>query len=298
MAEPVWIHSLRPEARVRPYAGAARASVALRVAYALSALVVVVTVASSLLGLFVRGLYDEGAWAAAAFRGGDLVTLVVAAPLLAFSLVRTMQGSRRWPAVWIGMLGYCVYNYAFYVFGASFNDAFLLHIMAMSMSLYAIVLGLPTLDWRAVGERLRLDRWAGWIGGILLAVGVLQGSVWIALIVRNVLTGALLEDIPIRGQHVVFALDLTLMMPALIVAAVLLRRRTAMGYLVATAVAFLGAVYSLNGNAAAWFQVQADVVGVQAVSPTNVAITIAMFVPAAWLWLGTRRAPARADRIG
>jgi hypothetical protein len=270
----------------------------LRVAYVFSALVVVATVASSILGLFVDGLYKEGPWAAEAFRGGDLVTLVVTAPLLVVSLVQTVRGSRRWPAIWIGMFGYSVYNYAFYVFGASFNDAFLLHIAAMSMSLYGIALALPTLDWRSVGERLRLDRWAGWIGGILIAVGALQGAAWIALIVRNALTGEVLQQIPVRGQHLVFALDLTLMMPALVIAGVLLVRRTAIGFLLATAVAFLGAVYSLNGNAAAWFQAHAGVAGAQAVSPTNVVITVAMFVPAAWLWLGTRRAPKGRDRLG
>jgi hypothetical protein len=287
---------VRVEARAK--ARAASTPRQLRAAYVLSALVVAVTVASSILGLLVDGLYHEGRWAAEAFRGGDLVTLVVAAPLLAFSLVQTLGGSRRWPAIWIGMLGYCVYNYAFYVFGASFNDAFLLHILAMSLSLYAIALGLPALDWRPVGERLRLDRWAGWIGGILIAVGVLQGAAWVGLIVRNVLTGEVLEQIPVRGQHLVFALDLTLMMPALVIAGILLVRRTTMGFLLGTAVAFLGAVYSLNGNAAAWFQAKAGVAGVQAVSPTNIVITVAMFVPAAWLWLGTRRAPKGPDRLG
>jgi hypothetical protein len=277
-------------------AGALRrpASGTLRAAYALSALVLAAVVASSVLGLVVDGLYHEGAWAAEAFRGGDLVSLVVATPLLAYALVRTMRGSLRWPAVWIGVLGYCVYDYAFYAYGAHFNDAFLLHIVAMSAALFAIVLGLPSLDWRAVGERFRNDRWAGWIGFVLIAVGVLQGVVWIVLILRYVFTGELLQEIPVTGQHVIFALDLTLMMPALVVAGVLLARRTTIGYVVGTAVSVLGAVYSLNGNAAAWFQARAGVAGAVAVSPTNIIITLAMFVPALALWFGSR-APAEGS---
>jgi hypothetical protein len=279
-----------PEPQRRPVSGP------LRAAYVLSALGLVAVVASSVLGLAVDGLYHEGAWAAEAFRGGDLVSLVVAAPLLVYALVRTVRGSLRWPVVWIGVLGYCVYDYSFYVFGAHFNDAFPLHIVAMSASLFAIVLGLPSLDWRAVGERFRNDRWAGWIGGVLIAVGVLQGAVWVVLILRYVATGQLLEEIPVAGQHLIFALDLTLMMPSLVLAGVLLARRTTIGYFVGTAVAVLGAVYSLNGNAAASFQAHAGVPGAVAVSPANVVITIAMFVPALALWFGSGERERR--RIG
>jgi hypothetical protein len=261
----------------------------LRVAYALTGAAVVLMVASSLLGLFDHGLYREGAWASEALRGGDLVTLAVAAPLLAFALLRTIRGSLQWPAAWIGLLGYSVYNYGFYVFGPTFNDAFLLHIMAMSVSLFGITFGLPSMHWRDVGERFRNDRWARWIGGVLVAVGVLQGAAWMVLIVRFVVTGELLEQIPVAGQHLIFALDLTLMMPALVIAGVLLYRRTTIGYVLGPAVAVLGAVYSLNGNAAAWFQSHAGVPGTVAVSPTNVVITLAMFGPAVALWVGARR---------
>jgi hypothetical protein len=264
-------------------------SSALRVAYVLSGLAIAAMVASSVLGLAVDGLYHDREWASEALRGGDLVTLVVAAPLLALSLVMTMRGSRRWPAVWIGVLGYGVYNYAFYVFGASFNDAFPLHILAMSLSLFAIAFGLPALDHDAIGESLRNDRWARWLGGILVAVGVLQAAAWIVLLIRYIVTGELLKQIPVTGQHLIFALDLTLMMPALVIAGVLLFRREAIGYLLGTSAATLGAVYSLNGNAAAWFQAHAGVAGAVSISPTNVIITISMFVPALGLWFGWRR---------
>jgi hypothetical protein len=283
------IHGHRADVPVLRELPRGRTAGPLRAAYVLSGLVVALMVAISVLGLAVDDLYRDGAWASEALRGGDLVTLVVAAPLLGYALLRTIRGSTRWPVVWIGLLGYSAYNYGFYVFGASFNDAFLLHIMAMSMSLFAIALGLPSMDWRSVGERFRHDRWARWIGSVLVAVGVLQGAAWVFLILRFVATGKLLEQIPVRGQHLIFALDLVFMMPALAIAGALLYRRTTIGYVVGPAVAVLGAVYSLNGNAAAWFQSRAGVPGTVAVSPTNVVITLAMFVPAVALWLGARK---------
>jgi hypothetical protein len=261
----------------------------LRVAYVLSGIVVALMVASSVLGLAVHDLYKDGPWASEALRGGDLVTLVVVAPLLAYALFRTIRGSTRWPAAWIGLLGYSAYNYGFYVFGPRFNDAFLLHIMAMSMSVFAIAFGLPSIDWRAVGERFRNDGWARWTGAVLVAVGVLQGAAWVFLILRFVVTGEVLKQLPVDGQHLIFALDLTFMMPVLVIAGVLLYRRTTIGYVLGPAVAILGAVYSLNGNAAAWFQSHAGVPGAVAVSPTNVIITMAMFGPAIVLWHGAKR---------
>ena len=275
--------------RLRATPSRVRSPGRLRLAFVLSWLVAALMIVTSLLGLTVSGLYRDGRWASEALRGGDLVTLVVAAPLLAFALYRSMHGSTRWPAVWIGMLGYATYDYAFYVFGPTFNDGFLLHTMAMSMALYAIAFALSALDVRALGERFRNDGRAHLWGGVLIAVGVLQGAVWIVLIIREVLTGELLEQVPVAGQHLIFALDLTLMMPALVIAGALLWRRRASGYFLGTAVAVLGAVYTLNGDAAAWFQARAGVPGALALSPTNLLLTAAMVAPAIGLWRGARR---------
>lgn len=55
-------------------------------AYVLSAGVAALTVIASLVGLLADDLYRDGPWAREALRGGDLVSMVVAAPLLILSL--------------------------------------------------------------------------------------------------------------------------------------------------------------------------------------------------------------------
>jgi hypothetical protein len=72
-----------------------RASSGLRAAYLLSAVIAVLMVVASAAGLWLHRLYQDPAWATAAFRGGDLATLLVAAPLLAGALLRSLRGSRR-----------------------------------------------------------------------------------------------------------------------------------------------------------------------------------------------------------
>jgi hypothetical protein len=265
-----------------------------RVAYLLSAIVLLLATVSSALGLVVDDLYRGDPWGVEAFRGGDLVTLLVAMPILAASLVLARRGSARATAVWIGMLGYCVYDVAFYAYQPAFNDAFLLHVAILALSIQALAFAIGGVDRTAVGEALRNDRVARWVGALLVAVGAGQGALWIGLIVRNAVTGELLADLPADGQHLVFALDLTLMMPALVVAGVLLFRRRAVGYVLATAASVLGAVYTLNGMAARWFQAEADVPGVASpVSLDGALLVLAMAVPALVLVLGRPRSRGR-----
>ena len=265
-----------------------RLGVATWLSFGVAGLMVVISV----LGLTVEGLYHDGPWAAEAFRGADLVTLVLAAPLLLVGTLLARRGSARGTAVWLGMVGYAIYNYAFYVFGPNFNDAFLLHILVFALAIYAFGIGLSKLDVRGVGERLRNDRWARWLGGLLVVVGLGQGGLWVFLALRYVATGELLSDVPVGGQHLVFALDLALMMPALVISGVLLFRRRAVGYLFATAASVLGAVYTLNGLAAAWFQSNAGVPGTKAFSPDGIVLSVTMAVPALVLVFGGRRSTA------
>lgn len=261
-------------------------------AYVLSGAIAALMIAASLAGLLVDGLYHEGAWAREAFRGGDVITLTVAAPLLIISLIMSIRGSHRAEPVWIGMIVYAFYNYAYATFGAAFNDVFLLHIALFSMSVFALACAIPTLDVAAIGQTFRDAIGARTIGVFLVIVGAGQGGLWIFLVVRNAITGEVLHDIPVWGQHLVFALDLALLVPSLVLAGVLLVRRRPFGFLLGTAMAVFGAVYQLNLMVASVFQDRADVAGVQAFAPESLLLT-ATFVAASVLLLLPRRSVTR-----
>jgi hypothetical protein len=219
------------------------------------------------------------------------VTLLVGAPLLIVALVLARRGSLRAQAVWLGMLAYSVYDYAYYVFGATFNDVFLLHIALFSMSIFTLGVALTTVDVRAIGGRLRVDKTAHWMGGFLVLVGVLQGLLWVAVLVRYLVNGELISQIPVDGQHLVFALDLGLLVPALVVAGVLLCRRAAIGFVLGAAVAVMGAVYQLNLMIAGFFQAHANVAGIKAFPPESILLTTAFLVMAVVLVRGRRSLP-------
>jgi hypothetical protein len=272
----------------------ARIRAAERAALGLSVAIVMLIVASSLAGLLVADLYDEVPWAEQALRGGDLVTLVLAAPLLFGALVLTRRGSTPARTVWIGVLAYSVYNSAFYAFGTTFNDAFLLHIALLSCSIFALACAIVSTDLVPIARTFGRVRGGRWVGAFLAVVGAAQGALWLVVIARNITSGALIADVPADGQHLVFALDLALLVPSLALAGVLLLRRAPLGYLLGAAMAVMGAVYQVNMLAAGVFQARADVAGSTAFAPESVGLTVAFAVAALFLLVPRRAGQERA----
>ncbi|MFN2195339.1 MAG: hypothetical protein ACK2UW_04365, partial [Anaerolineales bacterium] len=97
----------------------------LKTAYLHTVLVAVLAAAASAGGILLDGLYRDNRWSASQFIGNDYVTLLVAVPLLTLGLWLAARGSGRGQLVWLGVLHYMLYNYAFYLFGAAFNAFFL-----------------------------------------------------------------------------------------------------------------------------------------------------------------------------
>src|SRR3954454_17872246 len=91
----------------------ARAGVTSDAATVLTFVVVIGATIASVGGLVVRGLYtDDTAWATAARRGGDLVTLLLVVPGLSAATLFARRRSVPARLMWGGLLGYGVSNYA------------------------------------------------------------------------------------------------------------------------------------------------------------------------------------------
>jgi len=255
-----------------------RTSSGLRAAYRLSGAIAVLMMVASAAGLLIDGLYRDGPWAREALRGGDLTTIVLAAPVLIASTLFTRRGSRAAQAVWLGALAYSLYNYAYYVFGAAFNDIFVLHIALFSLSIAALVLAIANIDVGAIAARFRGVRGARLVGGFLAVVGAVLGGLWVFLAIRFAVTGELMAGLPPDGLHLVFAIDTSLLVPALVISGILLWRRTGRGFVFGTAMAVMGAVYQVNLLMAGLFQSNADVPGVKAFPLEGIVLAVGFAV--------------------
>jgi hypothetical protein len=256
-----------------------------RTAFVMSGVVAALMAAGSAWGMFVHGVYHEIPWAAEAMRGGDLTTLVLATPMLIASLGLSRRGSSRAVLIWAGVLGYNVYNHAYFAFGASFNDLFLLHILVLSLSTWALVFLLASLDAAFMAACFGTTVPARAVATLLGAVGLALTALWTTSIVRQVVTGELPAGAaPPAALHMVWATDLAIFVSPTLVAAVLLWLRTAWGYIGGTVMAVVGATYLVNLALAQLFQAHAHVTGVAPVPTLAVGLDLCYWL-AAWAML-------------
>jgi hypothetical protein len=198
-------------------------------------------------GLLADGLYRDNAFVASTWVGNDAVTLAVAVPLLVAATVLAGRGSLRAHLVWVGMLDYMLYNFAFYLFGAAFNVYFLVYAALLGLSVWALALALMSLDVERVGRSSGSRTPVRAIAGYMLFVGIGLALVyvmqWFAFA-----TGGDVPLIVTKSGHptnVVFALDLSIVIPVLIVGGLWIWRRRPWGYVLAAMVNVKGAVYML-----------------------------------------------------
>lgn len=246
-----------------------------RAAYVLSALIALLAVVVSVAGLF-GGIYRDNTWITAAYQGTDIVTLVLAVPLLIAGALLSRRGSARGHLLWVAMLAYMLYGYCFYLFGAAFNVMFLAYAALVGLSIWALVFALATTDPGAFASAVspRMPRWP--LAGYLLVSGTMLALLWIAMSLGFVFTG----DVPapvVNSGHptgIVFALDLTLIVPGMLVSAVWLLRRRPWGYLLGGMYVLKGAVYTIALSASTLMAIRANVEGAGAELPMWVGLTV------------------------
>jgi hypothetical protein len=207
---------------------------------ALAALMIV----QSVLGLLLQAQYRDVEWINATWFGNDWVTLVVAVPTLVIALVMARRGSVRGLLVWFGLIGYAVYNYAYYLFGAALNAFFLLYVAAFVLSGVTLILALSRLDVAHVAASFRRTTPVRIIGGYLAFVGFGLASVWVTMWAAYAFAG---QPTPVEPEafKLVAALDMSLMVTALTFGGVLLWRRRPWGYVVAAIASVQASLYLL-----------------------------------------------------
>jgi hypothetical protein len=286
-------HAAKTSGAGRPAGLGAGESTGLRAARLLSAIAAVLIVAASAAGLLIGGLYEDDESLVAMLRGYDLIALVVVAPVLGATLLPAIRTRPRAQLLWVGMLAYSVYNYALYLFGTQYNSAFLLHIAVFTVSVYALALALTHLDVPGLARRFAERTPVRTVSTILTLLAVSLGTMWVAASIRFVATAQLPEEtsklvVPFVITRLGHALDLSLLIPAYLLGAVLLWRRRAWGYTLATMLLVAGVVHQIGYMTALLFQVDAGIPGASAFDPFEPVITLA-YLAAAVLLLGNVR---------
>jgi hypothetical protein len=216
-------------------------------AYSLTGIIAVLAALVSAGGLFIPGLYRDNAFVTASWFGNDLVTLLVIVPALVASLLLARRGSLPAQLVWLGLLDCTLYNFAFYLFGTAFNSFFLLYVALFTLSIFALVFGLISLDVQAVATSFSSTAPVRGIGGFMLFVAAGLSTVYLSQSLGFIVSGEVPAVVARTGHvtNVVFALDLSTVIPILVLGAIWLFQRRPWGYVLAALINVKGAAYML-----------------------------------------------------
>lgn len=211
---------------------------------------------ASVSGLLLDVYGQETAFARNAYRGADLVSALLAVPLLLLGLRATRRGSARGVLLLLGGLGYVAYQYG-YTFAIGWSRLFPVYLTLLALSVFTLVEMLVRLDVRAVADHLyrraRVVGIARFLVVIGLGLGVMEGlQVILALVTGN-------EPVIIaqtgHPTSPVYILDLGLVVPLMLLASRWLGRRRPWGLVAASVLLVKGVTVGLGLLAANAFAV-------------------------------------------
>ena len=230
-------------------------------AYWVSGSLVAVATAAAAGTFFVPGVLRGAAVMNGSARGTALVLLVVGLPTLIAAMYWATRGSLRAQVLWLGVVGYLIYNSVMFVIATPLNQLYLLYEAMLGLSIWAAVLVIHNLDVGSFRERFSLRFPVRGIATYALAITAMNAVVWLAGAVpavlstgspAAVLSGTGLTTVPTYDQDLAFWLPLTA------VGAIWLWRGRSWGYLIVGAVLTTWVIEGIGVAADQWFGHAAD----------------------------------------
>jgi len=168
---------------------------------------------------------------AAASRGTDIVTLFVGLPLLIVSFLLYRRGSLRGGLLLAGALAYLLYYGASLGLATAYNPMFLVYLGLFSASFFALVLILTSIDLNALPGRFSHHLSRGGIAIFMFVAGLGTGFIWLSDAVSALVANRAPAALGPYTTLVTYTLDVGIIMPAALMAGILLLRRSGLGYL-------------------------------------------------------------------
>jgi len=210
-------------------------------------------------GLVFRDAYLDAPWIKAAWFGNDLITALLAVPLTIAALIYVRRGSVRGSLVWLGMLAYAVYNYAYYMLGVELNIFFPFYVLALLAGSFSLLLLLVRLEVPDVAEHFRERLPHRLIGGYFAFVAGGLTVAWIGMWAASMFFGA---ELPVEKSafRLVASLDLVLMVPVLSAGGIMLWNRRPWGYVISALAGVQSTLYLLVLTANSAVYISRDIV--------------------------------------
>ncbi|MBS3781865.1 MAG: hypothetical protein KGY66_04255 [Candidatus Thermoplasmatota archaeon] len=167
-----------------------------RSGFIVSIIVLVLMILVSAGGLVIENIYQDIEVIQEGWLGNALISLFIAVPLLAGSMIFSWRGSERAKLLWMGMLYFTLCNYTFYLFGAAFNYLFPFYVGIVILSALGLMLSFKSIDEKKVSRLLRHNlpiKWMGvFIAGVVIVLLVFSSWIYLEFFFTGALPGIVL----------------------------------------------------------------------------------------------------------
>ena len=265
-------------------------------ALALTAGLLVVVAAVGIVTLLAPTVLRDPPGYAGNVLGTYWVILLVAVPVTALAMRAAARGSLGARFVWLGGVGYLLYNAILSSFSLQFNELFLLYVASLSLAVWSLVAVLGTIDARMLPGRFPARFPARLVGGYLIVTALAFTVLWLIDVLPAALFGT--RPLSLRGTtlptNAVQVIDFAFTLPVTAAAGLWLWRRRPWGFLLSGMMLVLLTLESVSIAADQYFGHRAD--------PTQPTGTVTLFVVLAAIgaipavgFLCSIVPPARAD---
>jgi hypothetical protein len=165
----------------------------------------------------------------------DLLTVLAAVILLFFTLRGDQENSKKQIAI-LGLLGYLFYAYGIYAIEQVYNVLYFLYLAIFGLSFYSLIYAVASIRREILEEVQVRGPIRKTSVGFSLFIAILFSVLWIAMLVPLIQTGQRIEY-----TYSIYILDLSFIMPAFAILAVMTARNRGLGLLLTPALYILGA---------------------------------------------------------
>lgn len=191
------------------------------------------TLVSCVLSIFNNDIYQDGEWANAQWLGQDMVTVLIALPLLLLSFVKGIRrGESTWTMAYCGVLLYFFYTYSFFMFAAKLTILYLFHLPIFGLSTIGLLICCIGLFSQKKHYSMDRKGLKASIIAYLFLISLMISFLWLNDIFSHLLQPGHRSDTPSgEAPLIIYSLDLAIIIPLMISAAVLLYRKSNWGYI-------------------------------------------------------------------
>jgi hypothetical protein len=188
------------------------------------------------LAVFWPGIYSqEKPISATGGFASDILDLCLIVPILIITTVFARRGSLSALLVWCGTLGFLFYNFVIYTLAVHFNPMFPAYCAVLGLSFYGLIGVRQFLPPDEVAKAYSAGAPRRSVAAAFIFLAVTAAAGELKEIVMAIRDGRVPAGIAQTGQFTdpIHVLDLCFLLPALVIAAVMLLRRRATGYTLA-----------------------------------------------------------------